>query len=75
MRDDRLPIGRAELVMIVNDVEQRFVDLADVVKQRDALDGVAALVVEPGRFGDDQRVGCDATDVLSGFAHRWPRWR
>ena len=52
---------------IVHDVEQRFVDLADVVKERDALDGVAAALVESGRFGDDQRVGRDAPNVLSSL--------
>ena len=50
--------------MIMHDVEQRFVDLADVVKERDALDGVHSVLVEPGLFGDDQRVGRDAANML-----------
>ena len=42
---------------------KRFVDLADVVKERDALDGALLRLVEPGRVGDDERAGRDAADV------------
>ena len=67
VRVDRAPVGRAQRLVIMHDVEERFVDLADVVKERDALDGVAAALVESCRFGDDQRVGRHAPNMLSSF--------
>jgi hypothetical protein len=51
--------------MVVHDVEQRFVDLADVVEECNALDGVTAALVETSGFGDNESVGRNAAHVLT----------
>jgi hypothetical protein len=40
---DRVALLGGELAVLVDDVEQRLGDLADVVEQRDALDHVVAV--------------------------------
>ena len=67
MRVDGTAVGLAQTLVIVNDIEQRFVDFADVVKEGDALDGAAAAIVESGRLSDDQRVVRDAPNMLSSL--------
>ena len=53
----------------MDDVEQRFVDLADVVEERDALDrSWQSCSSSAGRLGEDQGVGGDAADVRAGSA-------
>jgi len=47
----------------MDDVEERLVDLADVVEQRDAFDVTFLGRVEVGRVGQDQRIPSDAADV------------
>ncbi|GAC1516852.1 MAG: hypothetical protein NVS1B4_14530 [Gemmatimonadaceae bacterium] len=50
----------------MDDVEQRRVDLADVVEQGDSLRRSLFSLVESDRFGEDHRIRCDASDVSAG---------
>ena len=45
-----------EELIVVGDVEQRLVDLADVVKQCHPLDARSIAIVEATRVGEDERV-------------------
>ena len=63
---DRPPLGRGEPGVVVHDVEQRLVDLADVVKERHPLDRALRMLVEVGGVGDDQRVGRHPAHVHAG---------
>ena len=68
VRDDQRALLLGELLVVVDDVEERLVDLPDVVKECDALDG--ALVRAHSRSAasrEDERVGGDAADVCAGF--------
>ena len=67
MRRDGAPLRGGERVLVVDDVEERLVDLADVVEERDALDALALVLGEVGRVGEDERVGGDAAHVRAGF--------
>ena len=67
MRVDRPPLAVAQAVFLVHDVEQCFVDLADVVKERDALDRALARAHRARPLGDDQGVGRDSADVHAGL--------
>jgi hypothetical protein len=56
----------------VNDIEQRLVDLADVVKERNAFDGALVVFIELRSIGDDERTRGDpahvhACDRVVGF--------
>jgi len=51
----------------VDDVEQCFVNLADIVKQGDAFDGTLPSLVESGGIRDDQGVRRHAADVLASL--------
>ena len=51
----------------MNDVEQRLVDLADIVEERDALDVAERALVEVGGIGEDECITSDAADVRAGF--------
>ena len=51
----------------MHDVEQRLVDLADVVKESDAFDRPPTPLIETGRVGDDQSVGSHPADMMSGL--------
>ena len=63
----RRSAGR-ERVVVVDDVEERLVDLADVVKERDALDARCTRARrELGGVGEDERVGGDAAHVRAGL--------
>jgi hypothetical protein len=63
-RDGASLFGR-ERGCIVNDVEEGFVDLADIMEERDAFDGTSLVIIEVRGFGNDERVGCDAANVRS----------
>jgi hypothetical protein len=63
VRRDGIPLVGRERRPIVNDVEQRLVDLADVVKECDPLDGQARLLVKVGRLGQRERVPRDAAHM------------
>ena len=67
MGRDRPSLGRGEPAVVVNDVEERFVDLADVVEERDALDAAKDVVPETSGIAEDQRIARDLTDMLAGF--------
>jgi hypothetical protein len=63
MGGDQLPFRGRELMIVVNHVIDRRVDLADVVEERDALDASATRFIEVGGTSEDQRVGRYAPDV------------
>src|SRR4051812_11666831 len=42
-------------------------DFADVVKERDALEGAEPVCVEIGGVAEDERISRDAAEVLAGF--------
>ena len=64
---DGLPLARRQVSVVVNDVEQRFVNLADVVKERDALDGASLVVVELRGLGECNGIGGNTTHVGAGL--------
>jgi len=65
--EDGAALRGRELAVVVNDVEERFVDLADVVKQGNALDASGVVLIESGGFGEDECVVGDAPDMGAGF--------
>src|SRR5262245_49542593 len=67
MRVDRASIRRAELVIVVHDVEERLMNLPDVVEERDAFDRVALPLIESGCVRNDQRIVRDSPNVLPGL--------
>mgnify|MGYP006146577779 CR=1 FL=1 len=52
----------------MNDVEERFVELADVVKDRRALDGERGRAVETGGVGEREGVDGDPANVCTRLA-------
>jgi hypothetical protein len=52
----------------VNDVEERFVNLSNVVKERDTLDVPLLVIVELRGIREGECVGGDAADVGAGFS-------
>ena len=64
---DRTTLVGSEPPLLVNDVEERFVDLPNVVKEGNALNHAAFAVAESRGVGDDERVGRDAPDVSAGL--------
>ena len=64
---DLAALRRCELHRLVDDIEQRSVDLPDVVKERDTLDGATRTLVEASRVGNDQCVSSHAPDVHTGL--------
>ena len=55
-----------ELRLLVEDVGERPVELADVVEERDSLDAAQSALVQTGGFAEYQCVGRDAADVRAG---------
>lgn len=51
----------------MDDIEQRFVNLADVVKEGDAFDGTLLSLVEPGGIGDNEGICRHAADVFASL--------
>jgi hypothetical protein len=51
----------------VHDVEQGFVDLADVVKERDTFHGSLKPLVEAGRLGENERGRRYPAHMKAGF--------
>jgi 5'-deoxynucleotidase YfbR-like HD superfamily hydrolase len=68
MRDDGAPFGRRQVRVLVNDVEERFVNFADVVKESDALDDLLFMFVEISGIRDDERVHGDASDMRASLS-------
>jgi len=62
----RYTVGRSERGFIVENVGDRLMDLADVVKQRDTLDTGARSLVEPGRPREDERAAGNTADMRAG---------
>ena len=67
VRGDRATGFGGEGFLFVDDVEERLVDLSDVVKERDPLDGLALAAVESRCVGDDEGVRRDAAHVRAGL--------
>lgn len=67
MRRDCLALSGREIGVLVNDVEERFVDLADVVEQGHALDILPFVFVQLRGVGEDERVRCNTSDVGARF--------
>jgi hypothetical protein len=67
MGRDLAPLGRAQLRVVMHDVEERFMNLSDVVKQSDAFDRAALSVVQSGRIADDESVRGDSPHVHPGL--------
>jgi hypothetical protein len=49
--DDRTSLGRREMRLLMNDVEECLVNLADVVKEGDTLDPLPLVFVELSGIG------------------------
>ena len=64
---DLAALRRGELRRLVDDIEQRSVDLPDVVKERDTLDRATRTLVEASGVGNDQRIGSHAPNVHPGL--------
>jgi hypothetical protein len=65
MRHHGLPLLGRELVGVVENVEERFVNLSDVMEQRDTLDFAALRFLESGSVRQHQRVLRNASHVRS----------
>lgn len=63
---DRAALGGGETRALVDDVEQRFVNLADVMKERDAFDDLSLVLVELRRVGEHEGIRGDTADVAPG---------
>ena len=50
---DSAAVSDAQRRLVVNDVEEGFVNLPDVVKEGHALDRPTGAGIQPGRFADD----------------------
>jgi hypothetical protein len=66
MRSNRASLFRSELGFVVKDVSECFVQLADVVEQRDSLDAVEHPVVELRSAPKYERVLRNAADMCAG---------
>jgi 23S rRNA (cytosine1962-C5)-methyltransferase len=67
VRRDLASLLWCQRARLVHDVDERFADLSDVVKERRQLDRAAILVVDANGVGDNERVGRDAPDVRAGL--------
>lgn len=67
MGEDCAPLVRAEACPIMDGVDQGLVDLADVMEERDSLDGPHGVRVEVRGIAEDQRVARDSSQVLARF--------
>jgi hypothetical protein len=67
MGDDRSAFSGGEMRILVNDVEERLIDLPNVVEESDALDDLSLVGIELRGVGDDQRVGGNTSHVSAGL--------
>jgi hypothetical protein len=58
---------RGEPPTVVNDVEQRLVDLPDVVEECDLFDDALLVVVEPRGVSKNKRIRGDSPDMCAGL--------
>ena len=65
VRRDRPSLLRREPRVVVDDVEERFVDLADVVEEGDPSDAATHASGESCGVGEDERVLGDAADMVA----------
>jgi hypothetical protein len=63
MRPDGFALVRREPRIVVDDVEQRRIDLADIVEQRDPLDVSQLALAQICGICEDERVTRDAPDM------------
>jgi len=66
VRGDGASFGGGEVLNVVDDVEERLMDLADVVKERDAQDAASSAPGKPCFLGEDEGILRDAADVDAG---------
>ena len=64
MRRDRVALGPRQPARFVCQIEERLIDLSDVVKECDAFHAPVLVLREPGGFGEDERIPGDAAHVL-----------
>ena len=64
---DGASLGGREVRVLVNDVEQRFMGLADVVKERDAFDDSSLVIVELRRVREHESIRGDTPNVSAGL--------
>lgn len=64
---DGATLGGGETLDVVNDVEERLVDLADVVEEGDPGDAATCSAGEAGGVGEDECVLGDSADVDAGI--------
>ena len=67
MGDDGAALRGGEVRRLVDDVEERLVNLADVVKERDALDDLRLVLIELQRVGYDECVGGNTAGVRASL--------
>ena len=67
MGEDSASLSSGEMAVLVNDVEERFVDLADVMEQRHSLDDFLFMFVEVGGLREDERIRGNASNVRACF--------
>jgi len=60
---DGASLRRREVRVLVDNVEQRLVNLADVMKERDALDDLSLVFVELRRVREHERICCNSANV------------
>jgi hypothetical protein len=64
---DRAAFGRRQLRAVVEHIEERLVDLADIVKKGDALERAQLVGPETGGVAEDEGEASDASNVLTGL--------
>jgi len=67
MSGDGATLGGAQGIVFLDDVEERFVDLSDVMEECDAFDALAFVRGEVGCIGKDEGVRGDTPDVGTGI--------
>jgi hypothetical protein len=68
MRANRVALRLRQIRVIMDDVEQRLVDLPHIVEQCHALDVALLERIQIRRVGEDQCITSDAPDVAAGFS-------
>ena len=67
MSGDGASLRGRQLRVVVDKVEQRFMNLPDVVEEGNALERAQPVPIETGGVTKDQRIARDPTDVLPGL--------
>jgi hypothetical protein len=61
------PFLRCELGLVVKDVRESFVELADIVEQRDPLDTALGSLIEPRGVAEYEGIRRDTPDVGASY--------